>query len=353
MKGCEEFGHKVEYYLKQWMEYDESFIIETHCPRFTSGEGKGMILETIRGKDIFILLDTFNYSITYSMYGFQNHMSPDDHFQDVKRVLSAIGGKAKRITVIMPMLYEGRQHRKAFRESLDCAHALQELSAMGAANIITFDAHDPRVQNAVPLAGFDNIQPKYQMVKAMSREYEDVEFMSPNTVLISPDEGGMNRCLSYASSLDLDVGMFYKQRDVQNVDDGMNKIVKHVYIGDDLTGKDVIVVDDMISSGESLIDTLRRIDKMNVKRSFAFITFGMFTGGLRAFDEAWEQGVFEKIFVTNLIYNSPELLARPWVSIVDMSKYTAYIIDAIHRDDSIGAIIDPNMKIRALLEKSS
>jgi ribose-phosphate pyrophosphokinase len=354
MKGCEEFGAKVEYYLKQWYDQGEtnprkSYRINAECPRFATGEGKGVIHESLRGKDVFILVDPFNYSVEYTMYDQMNRMSPDDHFQDTKRVLSAIAGKAKRITVIMPMLYEGRQHRKASRESLDCAHALQELGNMGVTNIITFDAHDPRVQNAIPLIGFDNMQPKYQMVKAMSREFHDVEFLTQSTLVISPDEGGINRCLSFSKSLGLAAGMFYKRRNLNTIVNGTNPVEKHIFIGDGLEGKDAIVVDDMISSGDSLIDTFRQMKGKGTKRNFAFITFGLFCNGLEKFNRAYEEGLFDKIYVTNLIYNPPELLKQPWISIVDMSKYAAYVIDAVHRDDSVGAIIDPEEKITSLL----
>jgi len=367
MRGCEEFGSKVEYYLNQWYgkPENESYVIKTECPRFSTGEGKGVIHESLRGKDVFILVDPFNYSITYEMYGVANRMSPDDHYQDTKRVLSAIAGKAKRITVIMPMLYEGRQHRKTGRESLDCAHALQELGEMGVTNIITFDAHDPRVQNAIPLTGFDNMQPKYQMVKAMSREYPNaqdgdtppekppVKFLSKDTVVISPDEGGINRAISFSKSLGLAAGMFYKRRNVNKVVNGSNPVEAHVYIGDSLEGKDAIVVDDMISSGGSLIDTFTQMKlEKKTRRNFAFITFGLFCNGLEKFDAAYEQGLFEKIYITNLIYGPPELIGRPWISTVDMSKYAAYVIDAVHRDDSVGAIIDPEEKIRTLLLKN-
>jgi ribose-phosphate pyrophosphokinase len=283
------------------------------------------------------------------MQGAINRMSPDDHFQDTKRIVSAIGGKAKRITLIMPMLYEGRQHRKTFRESLDCAYSLQELTNMGVSNIVTFDAHDPRVQNAIPMSGFDNMQAKYQMVKAMTREYGDVEFLAAQTIIISPDVGGFDRCLSYSSSLNLDVGMFYKRRSALVVVDGANPIVDHKYIGPDVAGKDAIVVDDMISSGESLLDTFKALRELGVRRNFAFVTFGLFSDGFGKFDAAYAKGLFDRLFVTNLLYNPDELISKPWVNIVDMSKYTAYVVEAINQGASVGAIIDPNKKIHALL----
>ncbi|MDR1062220.1 MAG: ribose-phosphate diphosphokinase [Clostridiales bacterium] len=349
LRGCEAFVDKVEYYIKFWRNYTGSYKISVNCPRFSTGEAKGLVAESVRGKDIFLFVDPFNYSITYKMYGVVNRMSPDDHFQDTKRILSAIGGQAKRITVIMPMLYEGRQHRKTFRESLDCAYSLQELTRMGVSNIITFDAHDPRVQNAIPLSGFDNMQAKYQMVKALTRQYGDVEFMSSRTVLISPDNGGVDRCLSYSSALNLDIGMFYKRRDAVVVIDGANPIEDHKYIGPDVAGRDAIVVDDMVSSGDSLLDTFRILRGLGAKRNFAFVTFGLFCNGLKKFDDAYEAGLFNRLFVTNLIYNPDELQSKEWASIVDMSKYTAYVVEAINQDASVGAIIDPNKKIGALL----
>ena len=353
MGGCEEFGSQVEYYLKNWQNYEGSYTIKATCPRFSTGEGKGMLLETIRGRDIFIISDPFNYSVTYRMYGMEVPMSPDDHFQDIKRMLSAIGGKAKRITVIMPMLYEGRQHRKIHRESLDCAIALQELEDMGVTNIVTFDAHDPRVQNAIPMCGFDNLQPKYQMVKALVRAVEGIQFNKRKTVMITPDEGGVNRCLSYASVLNLEMGICYKRRDVSKVVNGKNPIVAHEYIGSDLGGRDAIIVDDMISSGGSLIDTFEALKENGAGRIFSFITFGLFCSGYADFDKAYERGLFDKIFFTNLTYNPKALLDKPWAVQVNMSKYTAYVIAAIHQDASVGAIIDPNSKILELLKRIS
>ncbi|MDR3210104.1 MAG: ribose-phosphate diphosphokinase [Oscillospiraceae bacterium] len=351
MKGCEHFGEQVEYYLNQWEEPDASLVIQAECPRFADGEGKGVVYESVRGKDIFIVADPFNYSVTYKMYGTLNHMSPDDHFQDVKRIISAIGGKARRITVILPRLYGGRQDRRNLRESLDCAHALQELGRMGVAGVVTFDAHEPRVQNAIPLTGFDNFMPKYQMLKALLRQYQDVVLHKDGMVMIAPDPGAANRCISYADTLGLDMGLFYKRRNFQTVVGGENPIAQHVYIGDRLDGKDAVIVDDMVASGASLLDTFRAMRREGAKRSFAFITFGVFSSGFDVFDEAYRDGLFEKIFVTNLVYNPPELIARPWASIVDMTKYAAYIIAAIHHDDSVAALIDPEQKIAALLSQ--
>ena len=348
MRGCESFRDKIEFYLRRW-HGDGNYSIKAECPRFSSGEGKGLILESIRGRDVFIITDPFNYSVTYKMYGMEVPMSPDDHYQDLKRIILALGGKAKRITVIMPMLYEGRQHKKTFRESLDCAAALQELVHMGVSNIVTFDAHDSRVQSAIPLSGFDNLKPTYQMIKAMVKNVKDVVFSSDQMIIVSPDAGGVGRCLGYSSALNLEMGMFYKRRNLSKVVDGTNPIESHGYIGSSLNGKDVIVVDDMISSGSSMIDTFRVLKEKGARRIFAFITFGLFCNGLDGFDRVYEEGLFDRVFVTNLIYRTPELLSRPWVVDVDLSKYTAYLIDAIHHDASVGAIIDPNQKIISLL----
>lgn len=351
MSGCEDLCSRVEYYLKSWRGTEGSFRIRAECPRFSTGESKGMLYESIRGRDLFIISDPFNYSVTYKMRGMEVPMSPDDHFQDLKRIISAIGGKAKRITVIMPMLYESRQHKRTYRESLDCATSLQELVRMGVSNIVTFDAHDPRVQNAIPLNGFDNMSPKYQMIKAMVKHVDDVRFNPSDIIIVSPDEGGIRRCLSYSSVLNLEMGMFYKKRDLSRVVDGTNPIESHEYIGSSLEGKDAIVVDDMISSGTSLLDTFRELKRLGTRRAFSFITFGLFCNGLEKFDEAYRDGLFDRIFITNLNYRPPELLAKPWIVDVDLSKYTAYIIDSINRDASVGAIIDPNSKIVALLQK--
>jgi ribose-phosphate pyrophosphokinase len=351
MKGCEEFGEKVHYYLKHWRRTEDSLLVPIECPRFATGEGKGIILESIRGKDIFIITDFFNYNVTYKMHGQIVPMSPDEHYQDLKRIITAIAGRATRVSLIMPMLYEGRQHRRTYRESLDCAVSLIELVNMGVSNIVTFDAHDPRVDNAIPLCSFDNFQPTYQMIKAMVRTYPDIQFNAKDTVIISPDEGGVSRCISYTSILNLELGMFYKRRNLLQVVDGGNPIESHEYIGGDVSGRDVIVIDDMISSGGSLIETLRDLKMRGAKRIFAFITFGLFCKGSAEFDAAFAEGVFDKIFVTNLVYMPEELLAMEWLASVDLSKYTAYVIDSINHEKSVGAIIDPNKKVKALLAK--
>ena len=351
MRGCEEFGRKVEYYLKKWHNSDRDYILKSECPRFATGEGKGLILESLRGRDIYIISDPFNYSVTYKMYGMEVPMSPDDHFQDLKRIIVAIGGKAKRISVIMPMLYEGRQHKRTYRESLDCATSLQELIQMGVSDIVTFDAHDARVQNAIPLNGFDNMHPTYQMIKAMVKTEKDISFDRDKMLIVSPDEGGISRCLSYTSVLNLDVGMFYKRRTLAKIVDGTNPIESHEYIGSEIADKDVIVIDDMIASGSSLIDTFLHLKQKGARRVYSFITFGLFCNGVEKFDKAYEQGLFDKLFITNLNYRPKEILEKPWLVDVDLTKYTAYVIDAIHQDASLSAIIDPNQKILALLDK--
>ena len=353
MKGCEEFAQKVIYYLKEWNELDYEPTVKMDCPRFATGEGKGVLVESVRGKDLFIICDPFNYSVEYKMYGRSVPMSPDDHFQDLKRILSAAGGKEKRATVIMPALYEGRQDRKTYRESLDCAIMLQELVNMGVSNIVTFDAHDSRVQNAVPLCGFDNMEARYQMIKAFLRTYPGYRFNRDNVMVISPDEGGLIRAVPYSSVLGLDLGMFSKRRDVSKVVDGANPIERHEYIGGEMEGKDVMVVDDVIATGGSLIHTCEAIKEMGAKHIYLFATFGQFCNGYAAFDEAYEQGKFDKVFITNLIYSPKELLQKPWLVSVDLSKYVAYVIDAIFNDYSIGAIIDPNDKILKLLGKEA
>lgn len=351
MPGCEEFANKVEYYLHRWNDTDKSYIIDAGISRFATGEAKGLIKESCRGKDIYIITDCFNYSVTYKMYGMSVPMSPDDHFQDLKRMISAIAGKAKRITVIMPMLYEGRQHKRSGRESLDCALALQELVRMGVNNIITYDAHDPRVQNSIPLSGFDDIHPNYQMLKALVNAFPDVDIDDTSLSIISPDEGGMSRCLHYASALNVNVGMFYKRRNYSVIIDGRNPIEAHEYLGNDIRGKDIIIVDDMISSGESMLDIFEKLKERGANRIFAFSSFGLFTNGLKKFDDAYASGRFDKVFTTNLIYQSEELLSRPWYCSVDMSKYVAYIIEELNHDKSISSLIDPSQKIRALLAR--
>ena len=353
MRGCEQFASQVDYYLKDWRRHggEESFLISAECPRFGSGEGKGIVHESMRGKDIFIICDTFNYGVTYKMYGQAVPMSPDDHFADLKRIIAAIGGKARRITVIMPMLYEGRQHRRSGRESLDCAMMLQELVSLGISNIITFDAHDPRICNAIPLSGFDNVQPTYQMIKALVRAVPDVQIDKDHMAIISPDEGAMSRCMYYSSVLGLDIGMFYKRRNYSVVVNGRNPIEAHEYLGQDLHGKDAIVVDDMISSGESMIDVCKQLKEKGANRVFCFATFGLFTNGPECFDEAAKAGVLDKVFTTNLVYRRPELATRDWYVEVNMCKYVAYLIDTLNNDETISALLNPVKRIQNLMNK--
>ena len=353
MKGCEEFVSQVDYYLKDWRRHggDDTYIVEVSCPRFGSGEAKGLIKESMRGHDVYIIADVFNYGVTYKMYGQTVPMSPDDHYADLKRILGAIAGKARRVSVIMPMLYEGRQHKRTSRESLDCALMLQELEAMGVANIITFDAHDPRVQNAIPLCGFDNVQPTYQMIKALVKAVPDVIIDKDHLMMISPDEGAMSRCTYYSSVLGVDIGMFYKRRNYAIVVDGRNPIEAHEYLGSDLAGKDVIIVDDMIASGESIIDVAAKIKERGAKRIFAFSTFGLFTNGFDKFDKAHAEGIFDKIFTTNLIYRNPEIYEKEWFVDVNMCKYVAYIIDTLNHDATISNLLNPVQRIHNLMDK--
>ena len=353
MKGTEEFAAKVDNYLKEWRWHveDESFIVKADCPRFGTGEGKGLVGQSMRGHDVYIIVDCFNYGVTYKMYGQTVPMSPDDHYCDLKRIIGAIGGKARRISVIMPMLYCGRQHNRTTRESLDCASSLQELIDMGVSNIITFDAHDPRVQNAIPLGGFDNVRPTYQMIKALIKAVPDIKIDRDNLMIISPDEGGMSRCMYYSSTLGLDLGTFYKRRNYSVVVDGMNPIEAHEFLGSDLTGKDVIVVDDMISSGSSIIDVAKQLKERGANRIFVFTSFGLFCNGFDKMDKAYAEGLFDKIFTTNLIYRSPELLKREWYKEVDLSKYVAYIIDTLNHDETISNLLNPAKRIHKLLDK--
>ena len=353
MKGCEQFASNVDYYLKDWRRHGEGegFVVPVSCPRFGSGEGKGMINVSMRGKDVFIICDTFNYGVTYKMYGMEVPMSPDEHYADLKRLIAAIGGKARRITVIMPMLYEGRQHRRAHRESLDCALMLQELVGMGVSNILTFDAHDPRICNAIPLSGFDNVQPTYQMIKALIRAVPDVVIDKDHAAIISPDEGAMHRCMYYSSLLGLDIGMFYKRRNYSVVVNGRNPIEAHEYLGQDLHGKDAIVVDDMISSGESMIDVCKQLKEKGASRVFCFATFGLFTEGLDKFDQAAKDGVIDKVLTTNLVYRRPELATKNWYVEVNMCKYVAYLIDTLNNDESLSALLNPVKRIQTLMDK--
>ena len=357
MSGCEEFVEQVDRYLKEWRhnDTDESatYLIDADCPRFGSGEAKALIHQSMRGRDVYIVSDCFNYGVTYNMRGVQIPMSPDDHFQDLKRVIAAIEGKARRISVIMPMLYEGRQHKRSARESLDCALALQELVNMGVANIITFDAHDPRVQNAIPLHGFDNVHPTYQMIKALVHEYPDISLSHDQITIISPDEGAMSRCMYYSSVMGVDIGMFYKRRNYAVIINGKNPIEAHEYLGRSIKGKDVIVVDDMISSGESILDVSMQLKEKGARRIFLFITFGLFCNGLEIFDEAYEKGIIDKVFTTNLVYCPPELLARPWYHQVNMCKYVSYIIDTLNHDESISTLLNPVTRIHNLLDRQA
>ena len=374
MKGCEDIAKRVSdqilecraqfenasesnLHLKGY--HRDSYIIKANFPRFATGEGKAVITESIRGYDLFIITDCFNYNVTYKMYNLKDSngeplqvpMSPDDHFADLKRVISACAGKAKRITVVMPMLYEGRQHRRTARESLDCALALQELENMGVSNIITIDAHDPRVQNSIRI-GFESVAPTYQMIKAIAKSLNnEIKFSPETTMMIAPDEGAMGRCVYYAQVLGVELGMFYKRRDYSTVIDGRNPIVSHEFLGDNVEGKDVIVVDDMISSGDSMIDVCKQLKALKAKRIFVFSSFGLFTSGLERFDEAYAAGLFDKIFTTNVIYQTPELLTRDWYYSVDMSKYLALIIDTLNHDRSVSPFLNPIQKINDYIEK--
>ncbi len=352
MRGCEEFAAQVDAFLQEWRRHDSdgTFLINSSCPRFGSGEAKGTVHQSLRGNDVYIICDVFNHGVTYKMYGQTVPMSPDDHFQDLKRIIGAIGGKARRISVVMPMLYEGRQHKRSGRESLDCALALQELVNMGITNIITFDAHDPRVQNAIPLNGFENVRSSYQMIKALLRTCPDIDIDPDKTMIISPDEGGMAKCMYYSSVMGIDLGMFYRRRDYSVIINGKNPIVAHEYLGRDVKDKDVIIVDDMISSGDSVIDVAKQLKEKGAKRIFVFATFGLFCNGLEHIDEAYNEGIIHKIFTTNLVYRMPELLARDWYVEVNMCKYVAYIIDTLNHDRTISHLLDQSKKIHKLLD---
>ena len=353
MRGCESFAEQVDNYLKDWRRHNSetSYLVDVICPRFGTGEGKAVIHQSMRGQDVYILCDMFNYGVKYRMHGMEVPMSPDDHYADLKRIIAAIGGKARRITVIMPMLYEGRQHKRSTRESLDCAIMLQELVQMGVANIITFDAHDARIANAIPLHGFDNVRPSYQMVKALIRAVPDIVIDKEHIMMISPDEGAMSRCMYYSSVLGIDIGMFYKRRNYSVVLNGKNPIEAHEYLGQDLTDKDVIIVDDMISSGESLLDVCSQLKSRGAKRIFAFATFGLFTDGFENFDKAYADGTISKIFTTNLIYRRPGLLDKEWHVDVNMCKYASYIIDTLNHDATISGLLDPARKITNIVAK--
>ena len=366
LKSCEPLGDKVDAYLVKWRKNrksdhldfvdkanytSDSYKISVSIPRFGSGEAKGQINESVRGLDLYIMVDVTNYSLTYSLCGQTNHMSPDDHYADLKRVIAAVGGKAKRITVIMPFLYESRQHRRTARESLDCAMALQELVAMGVENIITFDAHDPRVPNSIPHHGFESVQPAYQFIKGICKHVKDLQIDNDHLMIISPDEGGTGRAVYMATVLGVDMGMFYKRRDYSKIVDGRNPIVAHEFLGSSVEGKDVIIVDDMISSGESMIDVARQLKKRKANRIFCVSTFGLFTNGLDSFDKAVEEGLIYKVVTTNLVYQTPELLSRDYYISCDMSKYIAYIVDTLNHDCSISSLLDPYERIDKLITK--
>lgn len=355
MKGTEELAAKINNYLIRWADrngkpYDD-FMIEATCPRFASGDAKGLIKNTVRGKDLFILIDVGNYSCKYKFFDQENYMSPDDHYADLKRIIQAASGKPHRINVIMPLLYGGRQHRRNYRESLDCAFMLQELRDMGVENVITVDAHDPRVCNAIPLMGFDNVIPSYQVLKAMFKAFPDLIIDKEHFMVVSPDEGALNRNMFYASVMGVDMGMFYKRRDYSVIVNGRNPIVAHEYLGSSVKGKTVFVADDIISSGESMLDIARELKKREAKQFFAYATYAIFTNGLESFDKAYEEGLLDGVFGTNLTYRSPELLKRPWFKEVDVSKYIAYFIASINHDTSISNVIDPHAKIDALLQE--
>ena len=364
--GCQAMGKEVDHFITTWRHEDghkfmddvvfsgyqrDSYLVNAHVPRFGSGEAKGVIDESVRGMDLYILVDVCNYSLTYSMSGNTNHMSPDDHYQNLKRIIAAVGGKAKRINVIMPFLYESRQHKRSSRESLDCALALQELTHMGVDNIITFDAHDPRVQNAIPLSGFETVRPTYQFVKGLLDRYDDLIIDSDHMMAISPDEGATERAVYLANVPNLDMGMFYKRRDYTRVVNGRNPIVAHEFLGSSVEGKDVIILDDMISSGDSILDVAKQLKSRNAKRIFAAATFGLFTNGLDKFDEAYESGLIDGVLTTNLIYQTPELLSRPYYINCDMSKYVALMIDTLNHDGSISDILDPSERIQVCVEE--
>ena len=363
--GCEEMGNKVNDYLVKWRKEETRFqkdnlvfngyekpnyLINAKVPRFGSGEAKGIINESVRGKDLYLMVDVCNYSLTYSLSGNTNHMSPDDHFQNLKRVIAAVGGKARRLNVIMPFLYESRPHKRSGRESLDCALGLQELVRMGVDNIITFDAHDPRVQNAIPLNGFETIRPTYQFVKGLLKHVPDLQIDADHMMAISPDEGATGRAIYFANVLGLDMGMFYKRRDYTTIVDGRNPIVAHEFLGSSVEGKDVIILDDMISSGDSILDVARQLKMRKAKRIYAAATFGLFTNGMEKFDQAYEEGLISGILTTNLIYQTPELLSRPYYINCDMSKYIALVIDTLNHDASISSILDPSERIQNVVE---
>lgn len=366
MPGCEALCDKIDKYLVKWRANQASehqqniafygyqrdtYKVNVSLPRFGSGEAKGVVNESVRGFDLYIITDVFNYSCTYNMYGMEVPMSPDDHYADLKRIISAISGKAKRITILMPMLYEGRQHKRSSRESLDCALALQELVNLGVDNIMTFDAHDKRVQNAIPNGSFENIMPTYQMIKSLVNSVEDLHVDKDHLMVISPDEGALHRCIYFATQLGVNLGMFYKRRDYTRVVNGRNPIVEHQYLGDSVEGKDIIIVDDMISSGESMLEVCSKLKGLKAGRIFVCTTFGLFCNGLEVFDEAYKNGTFYRVFTTNGVYQTPELLSRDWYESVDLSKYTAYFLDTLNHDMSVSSLLDCSDKIEKILIK--
>lgn len=366
MPGCEALCDKIDKYLVKWRANQASehqqniafygyqrdtYKVNVSLPRFGSGEAKGVVNESVRGFDLYIITDVFNYSCTYNMYGMEVPMSPDDHYADLKRVISAISGKAKRITILMPMLYEGRQHKRSSRESLDCALALQELVNLGVDNIMTFDAHDKRVQNAIPNGSFENIMPTYQMIKSLVNSVEDLHMDKDHLMVISPDEGALHRCIYFATQLGVNLGMFYKRRDYTRVVNGRNPIVEHQYLGDSVEGKDIIIVDDMISSGESMLEVCSKLKGLKAGRIFVCTTFGLFCNGLEVFDEAYKNGTFYRVFTTNGVYQTPELLSRDWYESVDLSKYIAYFLDTLNHDMSVSSLLDCSDKIEKILIK--
>ena len=365
LNSCEVLGRKVNDFIVDWRREREhemagnpqlrnyskdSFLVDASVPRFGSGEAKGQINGSVRGTDIFILVDVCNYSITYEMSGVTNHMSPDDHFQDLKRIIAAVGGKARRLNVIMPFLYESRQNTRTGRESLDCALALQELVKMGVDNIITFDAHDARVQNAIPLHGFETVQPVYQMIKGLFRAAGDLDISPEHLMVISPDEAGARRAIYMANVLGIDMGMFYKRRDYAHLVDGVNPVVAHEFLGADVAGKDVIILDDMISSGDSMLEIAAELKARNASRIFLCATFGLFTSGLERFDEAWEQGLFHSLLTTNLVWQPPQLFERPYYVGCDLSKFVAILIDTLNHDGSISDLLNPTERINLFLQ---
>lgn len=361
MNGTQELGQKVDYYLQQFYQEkenhpyeqhgDSSFLLDVDCPRFQSGDGKAMIHETVRGKDLYILCDIGNYNCKYNLFGQENSMSPDDHYMDIKRIIQAVGGKAHRITVIMPMLYGARQHRRAYRESLDCAAALQELEQMGVSSVLTCDAHDPRVQNAIPLMSFDNLMPYYQFLKAIFKRYPDLSIDKDTFAVVSPDEGAISRNVFYASTLGVDLGMYYKRRDYSVMKNGRNPIVAHEFLGNSVEGKTVLVCDDQIASGDSMLDIAFDMKRRGAKRVIAAATYGLFTEGIDRFNKAYEDGVISNVISSNLTYRKPELLAAPWYIEADLSKYIAYFIAALNHNMSVSDFLNPYEKIMALLEK--